>query len=209
MDRALPRPTAQDGVRDLLPRPPRRFSMFRRLIQTQTRSTSALLFAMAVLTLAACYETPVSPPTVAPVGSAVTSNEWRDVRLVIDKCDAPDVVVTGRFHEVFWTNEDAAGALHRGFHLNFQLTGEGADGLRYAYSGVQSSVIYFANPPFTDVTELRLRMIAQGSHDDFIQTFRYHQTINANGEITSFLEAATEECGDGASGNADSIVVGP
>jgi hypothetical protein len=166
------------------------------------RPTLSLLGAVgSTLLLAACSDTPLDPSVAtAPTAAAVTSNTWREVRLVIDKCDAPDVVVTGGFHEVFWTQVDSAGALHRGYHLNFRLTGEGTDGLRYAYSGEQTSEIYFANPPFTDMTELRLRMNAQGSDEDFIQIFRYHQTINAEGEITSSFEAASEECGQGGSG---------
>ena len=166
---------------------------------------SALLCA-ALLATAACADLPTPPGAdlSAPAAAAVTANGWHELRLVIDKCDAPDVVVTGAVHEVFRVHFDENGGLHRGYHLNFRLTGEGEDGLRYAYSGRQSSEIYFANPPFTDVTELRLRMIAQGSHDDFVQIFRYHQTINANGKITSSFEAASEECGEGQSGGTPS-----
>jgi hypothetical protein len=165
--------------------------------------TLRVLSVAAAIALAACFDTPFEPTgtgIAAPGAAAVVSNTWRDVQLVIDKCDAPDVVITGGFHEVFWVNVDPTGALHRGYHLNFRLTGDGTDGLQYAYSGVQTSAIYFANPPFTDVTELRLRMIAQGSHDDFIQVFRYHQTINANGDVTTSLQVASEECGEGGSG---------
>ena len=136
-------------------------------------------------------------PDAAP---AIQTNTWKDVTLVVQKCGSPVVVVTGGWHEVVHVSYDANGGLHRGYHLTFHLTGRSDDGALYRYSGVQQSQLYFANPPTTDVTELRIRMRAQGNREDLIQIFRYHLTINANGTVTSFLTAESEECGQGASG---------
>ncbi len=163
---------------------------------------------LACLALGACSEPPTEPLTGAPLelptALAVTSNGWTPFPLVVQKCGGEVVHVSGDKHETFRLVRDGNDGVHAGYHLNFLLKGESATGVRYHYSGNQSSQVYLRYPSLADKTELRVRMRAQGSRDDLIVRFSYHITVTPDGDVATFFSDAFEECGTGASGGTPS-----
>lgn len=173
------------------------------------RRLPALLLLPALLS--ACGESPVVPvleeaPALGlPVANAVTSNTWTPLSLVVQKCGSEAVPVTGVVHEMRRDRRDANDGVHVGYHLNFLLKGESSAGVKYHYSANQNSQTYLRFPSKTDVTELRVRMRAQGNADDLIFILRIHFVMDANGEIHVDYRTESEECGRGASGGTPSV----
>ncbi|MBI4540506.1 MAG: hypothetical protein HY704_13480 [Gemmatimonadetes bacterium] len=146
----------------------------------------------------------MQPPGELPGAFTVTSNQWLPFPIVLNKCGAVDVHVFGNKHIVIRDRRDTNDGVHLGFHMNFNLLGESATGVKYHYSGTQSSQTYLRYPSLADKTEYRVRMLAQGNAEDLIIRLTIHITVTPNGDIATEFGEAYEECGTGGSGGTPS-----
>ena len=102
------------------------------------------------------------------------------------------VSVSGTLHEVFHITFDAAGAVHLKIHDQPQgISGFGqTTGMKYQATGVTQQQL--STNPFTFVNNFRI--IGQGPGNNFLIHQVFHVTVNANGEVTAFVDHASAEC---------------
>jgi hypothetical protein len=83
-------------------------------------------------------------------------------------------------------------------HINSQRTiGVGLDtGDRYEVNEIINSMDHPFNAAHPSTGETEFHVIDTGSGDDFFLRETLHETINANGEISVFVENGTVRCGN-------------
>ena len=113
-------------------------------------------------------------------------------------CTGELVRVQGTLHTVEHTTIDAKGVWHTKFHDNLQGKGESASGAKYVFHETWN---YHQNrsgtPPFNFTYTKTFLLIRRGSAtltDDMKVKVLVHQTINANGELTSQVYKAESVC---------------
>jgi len=105
------------------------------------------------------------------------------------------ILMSGNLHILINVTTDAAGGFHVKQHFQPQgLTGTGlVTGAKYQGTGVtQSSQNMTAGQTYTFINNFR--MIGQGKGNNLLVHQNFHQTINANGEVTSLHNNSSVEC---------------
>ncbi len=168
-----------------------------------------LLLGMAV-GLAACAESPlpVAPLRVMdqnPTLAATVDGEEQTVtfhRTLFIACAnegaGEDVELSGLIQIFTVTTEDANGGVHVTSHvrpdgvvgvgetsgLNYRGTGGTFQAEGYSAAGDEKTYSFVNN----------FRIIGQGPSNNLLVHFTVHQTINANGELTSDVDLNSSEC---------------
>ena len=165
------------------------------------KGVSLSLVAGALL-LTACDNTPTAltrptPPTTSR--SALVVNNRVDVNTVaLSDCGTEDVLVTGSFHQVLTITVDNAGGFHVNNHLDFTgLQGVGVvSGTEYVAHQTQMMNFNISKDLIgAEVTQpLVFTLIGRGSAPDEVFVAIQHFTVNANGELTSFVDNFHVKC---------------
>jgi hypothetical protein len=102
------------------------------------------------------------------------------------------VSLAGTLHEVFHITFDATGSVHLKIHDQPQgVSGIGqTTGAKYQGTGVTQQQL--STNPFTFVNSFRI--IGQETGNNFLIHQVFHVTVNANGEVTAFVDRASAEC---------------
>jgi hypothetical protein len=106
-----------------------------------------------------------------------------------------DVDLSGTLHVLFRTTFDSRGGFHSKFH--FQPQGVSGTGLttgdKYQATGVTQGTDN-GKVGFESTFVNNFRIIGQGPGNNFLLHENFHFTINANGEVTAFVDNFRVEC---------------
>jgi hypothetical protein len=115
-----------------------------------------------------------------------------------DTCTGESVQIQGTLHSVVLTTVDANGVEHITIHSNLQGRGESDSGAKYVLHDTYNlHVNSSATPPYTFNLIISETLIRQGSatpEDDLLLHVFIHQTLNAQGELTSEVSKAEIVC---------------
>ena len=163
--------------------------------------------AVAVaLALAACDNTPTLPtqtarPLLMPTrpSAALVANTRFDINTVaLSDCGSEDVLVTGTFHQVLTITADNAGGFHVNDHIDFTgLHGVGVvSGTQYVSHQTQTTNFNVSHDliGFEVTQPLNFTLIGRGTAPDEVFSALLHITVNANGELTSFVDNIRVKC---------------
>jgi len=163
---------------------------------------ATLLVSTVVVLAAACSDAPAAPRVDVrrPLFSAVTST----VKIPIEDtyvgsaiCSPEAVQFTLREQLVLHETDDAAGDIHLMFVVNDKgTTGLGlTTGTKYYQTGATVETAHITDPyPFVDTFIFVVNLVSAGRAPNYRLHVNAHVTVNANGELTSFVENVTEEC---------------
>jgi hypothetical protein len=107
------------------------------------------------------------------------------------------VLLTGDLHVLMHVTESSSGNFHVKVHFQpMGISGEGAvTGDQYHGTGVTQEEFNVNGPlPSTDTFINNFRIIGQGPGNNFLVHQTFHITINANGEVTAFVDNFKSEC---------------
>jgi len=160
-----------------------------------------LLLLPAVVALGACDQSPIAPTRLQPQDPnfALVINRRFDVATTaLSDCGRENVTVTGTFHRVLTITSDQAG----GFHVNDHADFTGLQGIGVVtgaqYVSRQISVVNFNVPgPMLgfEVTQvLTFTLIGQGATPNEILTALVHYTLDASGELTTYVDNFRVKC---------------
>ena len=159
------------------------------------------LLLPVLMALVACDTAPTASTGLRPVDpnfALVINRQFPVSTTALSDCGGEDIAVTGTFHRVLTITSDQAG----GFHVNdhFDYTGlRGTSAITGAnYVANQISLVNFnvsASTVGFEVTQpITFKLIGQGSAPDEVATGLVHYTINANGELTTFVDNFRIRC---------------
>jgi hypothetical protein len=134
----------------------------------------------------------------AGMALAQVSNEKVPLDQIADNpCTGEPVHLTGEFHIIFHTHEDANGGFHAQTHFQPQgVSGTGlVSGEQYRGVGVSGDKFYIPPGDFREVTAVsRFYMIGAGPSENLLVTAQIHTTFSANGETTAVLQRLDTKC---------------
>ena len=105
------------------------------------------------------------------------------------------VDLSGTLHVLFHTTIDDSGGFHSKFH--FQPQGVSGTGLttgdKYQGTGVTQGT-FNCKVGFESTFVNNFKIIGQGPGNNFLVHENFHVTVNANGEVTAFVDNFSIEC---------------
>jgi len=165
---------------------------------------------LIVAVLALCMTVLALPTTTFAQASTEIQNEiipFEQVFPDVGLCNDEPVLLTGSFHVVTVVTEDNRGNsfLYGGFHFRtitnlIDISGVGlVTGKRYQLVGAGPRIVQeLGNDdrpfPIINTQSNSLSLISHGNGDNLQIHMTFHTTINANGEVTSFVDNFTIEC---------------
>jgi hypothetical protein len=161
----------------------------------------ALFSLAASLSLAACDKAPTAPvrPTAnGPSQQVVINRRFPINGTALSDCGREAVLVTGTFQRVLTITDDGAGGYHVNDHLDYTgLQGTGVvSGSQYVAR--QIGLVNFNVPGPTigfEVTQTTMfTLIGQGTTPNEVLTALIHYTVNANGELTTYVDNFRVKC---------------
>jgi hypothetical protein len=160
-----------------------------------SHGTLALL-ATGSIAVAAC-EMPVAPE-LSPISATVVENSRNEFVFFIPPCNGEPVEGTGIFHLLVSSTVAPSGRVSGTFHINAKGKGVGlVTGAKYEWNDAINESFSFDSrdgAPFTDTFTQSFRLIGQSDVPDRRFDVRFHVTVNANGEVTSFRFEFSETC---------------
>lgn len=161
------------------------------------------LLAASCLALAACSE-PVSGPVQTAVvtsgnrASVAVQNEvYRDVPAgFFNPCNGEQIIGTTRIHILVTSTDTRSGNSIFNYSTTMDFNGIGeTTGTSYTGRTREAFKYSFGNDRATEFTvESEMRVISQGSPQNFTTTSRVHITMNATGIPTAEQEFVKAEC---------------
>lgn len=105
------------------------------------------------------------------------------------------VVLSGTLHMLFRTTIDSRGGFHSKFHFQPQgVSGTGlTTGAKYQATGVTQGTDN-GKVGFVSTFVNNFRVIGQGPGNNFMIHENFHITVNANGEVTAFVDNFRVTC---------------
>ena len=105
------------------------------------------------------------------------------------------VTLSGSLHILFVTTIDSKGGFHSKFHFQPQgITGTGlTTGAKYQATGVTQGS-FNGKVGFTQTFVNNFRIIGKGPGNNFMIHENFHITVNANGEVTAFVDNFSVKC---------------
>ncbi|MGH7548385.1 MAG: hypothetical protein ACREMM_09435 [Gemmatimonadales bacterium] len=168
--------------------------------------TRLSFLGLTAMLLIACDDTTTAPPPVpgTPSFSAVTTTDNFTIPIslfVFVPCANGGlgelINVSGPLHVLLHTTISESGNIHMKFHFQPQgISGTGfATGDKYQGTGVTQGQFCSNGPlPLTSTFVNNFRMIGQGPGNNFLVHENFHFTINANGELTAFVDNFSIQC---------------
>lgn len=133
-----------------------------------------------------------------PVRAEVVTNTSVPFFLSFDNpCSGESVFLSGNLHVLVHVTFDGNGGAH--FYEHFQPMGVSGEGLfsgrRYQATGETITRTNFSSSGVvTDNFVNNFKIIGQGRGGNFLVHANFHVTINANGDLTAFVDNASSEC---------------
>jgi hypothetical protein len=106
-----------------------------------------------------------------------------------------DVYLSGTLHMLFHTTLDNSGGYHSKYHFQPQgITGTGlVTGAKYQATGVTQGMDN-GKVGFESTFVNNFKIIGQGPGNNFLIHENFHITVNANGEVTAYVDNFSVEC---------------
>jgi hypothetical protein len=160
------------------------------------------LFSLAAaLSLAACDKAPTEParPSVnGPNLDLVINRRFPVDGTALSDCGGEAVLVTGSFHRVLTITDDHAGGFHVNDHMDYTgLQGTGVNsGSKYVAQQIVSVNFNVPGPTvgFEVTQTMMFTLIGQGTAPNEVLTALIHYTIDANGELTTYVDNFRVKC---------------
>jgi hypothetical protein len=113
---------------------------------------------------------------------------------VVNPCNGETVVLTGSGHEVVRLTLNG-NTIHAGVHVDVGgVSGVGlTTGAKYSVSDSFNDQFNLF-PGETETAGENYHLIAHGQAPNFVAHALFHITINANGDVTSFIDIVTTDC---------------
>jgi hypothetical protein len=132
-------------------------------------------------------------------GTTVTTNEKIPIDLFVwVPCAGEWIHLSGNLHVVHHVTWDANGGYHYAAHFQPQsLSGYGMlSGLKYQGTGVTryNTNLRPDGYPYEHTYVNNFRMIGQGPGNNYLVHETFHITINANGEVTAYVDNFSVDC---------------
>ena len=167
----------------------------------RTRPRSLLSLAVAALIAGCAADTTTQPlRRLQPGGDANRATVVNVTRVpvagrLLNPCNGEPMVFSGYVHLALRFTDDAAGGIHVGQHFDTQgIKGVGAV-TGATYTGNEALNDEFnAKYGLEETFEHHFSMITHGPLPNFVLHEVEHVTINANGEVTVFLNNFSAEC---------------
>lgn len=112
-------------------------------------------------------------------------------------CVPEDVLIQGNLHILVTQTVNQNGSVHYKFHYQPQgVTGIGSvTGTVYHATGVtQGHTNINSGLPYVDTYVNNFRIIGQGPGANYLVHNVFHVTVNANGEVTAFVDITSVDC---------------
>jgi len=105
------------------------------------------------------------------------------------------VQLSGTLHVLFVTTIDSRGGFHSKYHFQPQgVSGTGlTTGAKYQATGVTQGT-FNGRVGFEETFVNNFRIIGQGPGNNFMIHENFHITVNANGEVTAFVDNFSVKC---------------
>ncbi len=105
------------------------------------------------------------------------------------------VQLSGTLHVLFVTTIDSRGGFHSKYHFQPQgVSGTGlTTGAKYQATGVTQGT-FNGRVGFEQTFVNNFRIIGQGPGNNFMIHENFHITVNANGEVTAFVDNFSVKC---------------
>lgn len=150
--------------------------------------------ALGIFVISALALIPATPLRAQALTS--TTNLSVPVTLVVGiPCSGDIAVLSGDLHVLLHITLDDAGGFHVKQHFQPQgISGFGVfSGANFQATGVTQSE-FNGRFGFEETDVNNFRIIGQGPGNNFLVHTLFHITINANGDITAFVDNASIEC---------------
>ena len=157
------------------------------------RMLSVMLLTIALMTLVP------HPRSYAAADTTTVSVQFPIELDVFVPCAAggagEEVLLSGTLHDLFSITANSAGGFRVKVLDNPQgISGTGlTTGDKYQATGMTTS-IFTVTTGSTDTFVNRFLIRGQGTDNDFLVRDTYHVTINANGELTAYVDNVSFEC---------------
>jgi len=92
---------------------------------------------------------------------------------------------------------DSAEGFHLKLHANSHLAGEGISGTEYIANATYNWQLNGKFLPFETTKILTVSLISQGKEPNLKLKARFYVTVNANGELTAYVDEFEVECTGG------------
>jgi hypothetical protein len=111
-------------------------------------------------------------------------------------CSGEFIQFSGRFSGEVTSFTDSGGNVHFTAHQLLTAGGLGSFGNRYSFTDTLDTSVHFASDSTAQTLTQSLvdHVIAQGNAPNFTLHSIFHETINANGEVTTITSEFTSEC---------------
>lgn len=179
-------------------------------IEKEKKTHHSAMKFVGVISFAALISTFTAVTIIATTSQAYAQeNDRRAISETIDVsgdivdtsfCDGEQIELSGEFHLVGRLVEDETGT-HAVFHVNAQgVKGVGlttGNNYRFVYADNTISFRFGNDVPETVTAILSGHLISQGSSEsapNLLVHGLFHATVNANGQITVFLDNFSAEC---------------
>jgi hypothetical protein len=128
----------------------------------------------------------------------ITERVIEPFETTVPACNGEDVTVSGELLLISHTTIDAGGGIHSTFTLvPGEVRGVGSvTGIQYKAVGGQRDH-FNADADFAPLNETftsMFNLVSQGGTDNLQIKATFHMTINANGEVTAFVDRFSAEC---------------
>jgi hypothetical protein len=156
------------------------------------------LLAAGSIAVAACETAVVAAPELPTISATVVENSRNPFVFFIPPCNGEAIEGSGIFHLVVSSTVTPSGRVSGTFHINAKGKGVGlVTGAKYEWNDAINESFSFDSEdgaPFTDTFTQNFRLIGQSDVPDRRINVRFHITINANGEVTSFKFEFSDTC---------------
>ena len=151
----------------------------RRLVSTGISSLIAVFCALLLVM-------PALAATVANVTIPISGT-------VLNPCNGEAVAFSGTDHFTARVTLDNGGGFHLGLHDNIHVTAIGDQGNTYV-GNQEDNFVFNGKVGEEETNQLTFSEISNGSAPNFIVHALFHITVNANGNVTAFVDNFTAEC---------------
>ena len=128
----------------------------------------------------------------------ITERVSEPFETIVPACNGEDATVAGELLLIFHTTIDAGGGIHSKFTLvprEVRGVSSVTETLYKAVGGQRDQFNADADgAPLTETFTSMFNLVSQGGTDNLQVKVTFHITINANGEVTAFVDRFSAEC---------------
>ncbi len=146
--------------------------------------------------IAAAMSAAFALASLVPVASAaVVTNESVPISgYATNPCNGEDVYLSGVAHVVYRSTSDGAGGFNAGVHENYSdLQGSGDQGNNYVANGATNESLHLQPGEVLTLGD-SFNLISKGSAPNLTVHELIHYTVNANGDLTAYIDNFSIDC---------------